>query len=58
MNAATTRIGGTASGGLALVNLGLTMAVAGSQATGQGSVGEVKFISALSKNTGVPATTT
>ena len=39
VNAATTRIGGPPSGGLALVNPGLKMATAGSQATGQVSLG-------------------
>ena len=45
------------SGGLAPVNLSLTMAMAGSQVTVQGSVGAVTLISALMKNTGVPTTT-
>ena len=57
-NSATTRIGGPASGGLAPVNSGLTMATAGLQATGQGSVGAVTLISALTKNTVVSVTTT
>ena len=58
MNSETTRIGGPASGGLAPVNPGLTMAVAVSQSTGQGSVGAVTLISALAKNTGGPTTNT
>ena len=53
INAAATQIRGPASGGLAPVNPGLTMAAAVSQATGQGSVGAVIMIIALTKNTGV-----
>ena len=58
VNTATTRIGGPALGGLAPVNPGLTMAAEGLQVTGQVVVGEVTLISALTKNMGVPATTT
>ena len=58
VNATTTWIGGPASGGLAPVNPGLTMAAAGSQGMGQGSVGAVTLISALMNNTGVPTTIT
>ena len=54
MNAATTHIGGTASGEFVPVNLGLTMADEGSQSTVQGIVGAVTLIIALPKNTGGP----
>ena len=58
VNTVTTRIRGPASVGISPVNLGLTMPPERSQATGQGSVGAVTLISALTNNTGVPATTT
>ena len=58
VNAEMNRIGGPELGGLAPVNPGLTIAAAGSQGMGQGSVGAVTLISALMNNTGVPTTTT
>ena len=58
VKAATTQIGGPASGGLVLVNLGMNIAVAGLQATGKVSIGEVTLISSLIYNMGMPATTT
>ena len=58
VNAENTRIGGTALGGLDLVNQGLPMAAAGSQATVQDRVGLVTLISTLTNNTGVLTTNT
>ena len=57
VNAATTRIGGPASGGLAPLKLGFTMAVAVSQATRQGSIGAMTLIRPITNNTDVSATT-
>ena len=54
VNAEPTRIGGPASGGLAPVNPGFTMATAVLQATGQGTIGAVTFIIALTDNTDTP----
>ena len=44
--------------GLALVNPGLTRTAAGLQATGQGSVGTMTLISALTNNMDMPTTNT
>ena len=52
VNAATTQIGGPASGGLAPLNPGLTRAAAGLKSTGHSSFGAVTLISTLTKNTG------
>ena len=58
VNAEMNRIGGPELGGLAPVNPGLTMAAAGLQVTGKGSVGVVNLIISLTNNMGLTATTT
>ena len=57
-NMATTQSGGPALGGLAPANPCLSMVTVGFQATEQGNIESVTLISALTKNMGVPTTTT